>query len=267
MYSDSEASDRVSGNRGTSDSVHMDVKDRNEGIRLNRFIADSGLCSRRKADELIGQGRIYINGAPAVVGTRVFPEDTVTYEGRPLTRAEENVLLLFNKPAGIVCTAEKREKDNIVDYINYPVRIYPIGRLDRASTGLILLTNHGDFFNDIMKARAFHEKEYVVSVDRPFPDDFVVKMAEGVFLHELGVRTRPCTVTRSGAREFHIILTQGLNRQIRRMTAELGYRVVSLQRIRIMNLLLGDLPVGKYRQITEVEKAELERGLGRKLWD
>lgn len=237
-----------------------------DGVRLNKYIADSGLCSRRKADELIAAGRIAVNGAAAVPGMRVLPGDRVFYGERELTRTEENILLLFHKPAGIVCTAEPREKNNVIAYINYPSRIYPIGRLDKDSTGLLLLTNRGDFFNDIMKAREFHEKEYVVTVNKPVTEDFLQAMAAGVYLSELDTTTRPCKVWKTGERAFHIILTQGLNRQIRRMCGELSYRVDSLQRIRIMNLELGDLPVGAYRPITAEEKAALEAGLGKKLW-
>ncbi len=236
------------------------------GIRLNKFLADAGLCSRRHADELIASGQITVNGTVAVPGTRVLPGDRVFFGQQELTRQEENVLLLFHKPAGLVCTAEKREKNNVIAYINYPLRIYPIGRLDKDSTGLLLLTNHGDFFNDIMKAREFHEKEYVVTVNKPVTEEFLTAMASGVYLSELGVTTRPCKVWKTGEREFHIILTQGLNRQIRRMCGELFYRVDSLCRIRIMNLTLDGLPVGKYRQITEDEKAGLEAELGKILW-
>lgn len=236
------------------------------GIRLNKFLADAGLCSRRHADELIASGQITVNGTVAVPGTRVLPGDRVFFGQQELTRQEENVLLLFHKPAGLVCTAEKREKNNVIAYINYPLRIYPIGRLDKDSTGLLLLTNHGDFFNDIMKAREFHEKEYVVTVNKPVTEEFLTAMASGVYLSELGVTTRPCKVWKTGEREFHIILTQGLNRQIRRMCGEFSYRVDSLCRIRIMNLTLDGLPVGAYRQITEEEKAGLEAELGKKLW-
>lgn len=236
------------------------------GVRLNKYIADSGLCSRRKADELITGGKIAVNGQPAGLGTRVQPGDRVFYGERELTRTEENILLLFHKPAGLVCTAEPREKNNVIAYINYPSRIYPIGRLDRNSTGLLLLTNRGDFFNDIMRAREFHEKEYVVTVNKPLTEDFLRAMGAGVYLSELKQTTRPCRAWQTGERAFHIILTQGLNRQIRRMCGELGYRVDALQRIRIMNLELGDLPVGKYRPITETEKSGLEAELGKKLW-
>lgn len=244
----------------------MPVDSEKTGVRLNKFIADAGLCSRRKADELIAAGQITLNGETAVPGSRVLPGDRVYFGQQELTRQEENVLLLFHKPAGLVCTAEKREKNNVIAYIDYPVRIYPIGRLDKDSTGLLLLTNHGDFFNDIMKAREFHEKEYVVTVNKPVTAEFLTAMASGVFLSELGETTRPCRAWKTGEKEFHIILTQGLNRQIRRMCGELGYRVDSLCRIRIMNLTLEGLPVGKYRQITEEEKSALEVELGKKLW-
>jgi len=236
------------------------------GTRINKFIADSGLASRRKADELIANGLITINDRIAVNGDRVFPDDKVCYGKKVLTREEKNILLLFNKPKGIVCTAAEEEENNIVKYINYPERIYPIGRLDKDSHGLILMTNRGNFFNDIVKARYRHEKEYVVKLTRPYDDKFLRQMSRGVYLEELGKKTRPCMVKPVSEKSFNIILTEGLNREIRRMCEALGYRVADLCRIRIMNLRLDGIKEGEYRDITESEKNELEKQIGKKLW-
>ena len=237
-----------------------------QGIRLNKFIADAGICSRRKADELIRTGEIFLNGEPAQMGAKVMPEDKIIYQEKEIHRISSDVLLLFNKPCGIVCTTEKREKQNIIDYIQYPLRIYPLGRLDKDSRGLILLTNRGDFFNDIMKARNLHEKEYEVEVDHLLTADFLHQMSAGVYLEELQVVTRPCVVRKTDATHFTIILTQGLNRQIRRMCEALGYHVRDLKRVRIMNLVLGDLEEGSYREITSEEQIQLEEMIGKKLW-
>ena len=191
------------------------------------------------------------------MGTKVGPEDVITVKGKTITKADEApIIIAFNKPVGIVCTTSKSEKDNIVDYINYHTRIYPIGRLDKYSEGLILLTNNGEFVNKIMRSRNQHEKEYLVSVDRQLSPEFLDKMSKGVRI--LGTVTKPCKICQTGAKEFKIILTQGLNRQIRRMCAEFDYRVVSLKRIRIMNIHLGDLPLGEIRKIDEKELQELE---------
>lgn len=236
------------------------------GTRINKFVADAGLASRRKADELIANGLITINGKTAAAGDRVFPGDKVYYGKKLLTREEKNILLLFNKPKGIVCTAAEEEENNIVKFINYPERIYPIGRLDKDSHGLILMTNRGNFFNDIVKARYRHEKEYVVKLTRPYDEKFLRQMSRGVYLEELGKKTRPCMVKPVSEKTFDIILTEGLNREIRRMCEALGYRVSDLCRIRIMNLKLDGIKEGEYRDITESEKNELERQIGKKLW-
>ncbi|MBR1623599.1 MAG: pseudouridine synthase, partial [Pseudobutyrivibrio sp.] len=233
-----------------------------ESIRLNKFLSDAGVCSRRAADRAIEEGIVLVNDQVAEVGMRVSPDDVVTFDGKAVSNVDKKmVLIAYNKPAGIVCTAEKREKNNIIDHLNYPERIYPIGRLDKDSTGLILLTNEGDLVNKIMRAVNAHEKEYIVTVDREITSDFIKKMRSGVYLDELEVTTRKCQVEKLSADTFRIILTQGLNRQIRRMCQMLGYRVRALHRVRIMNVLLGDLPEDTYRDITEAELSELNKML------
>ncbi len=224
-----------------------------KGIRINKFLSEAGVCSRRAADCEVEIGNVVINGKVASLGDRIYPEDKVFFKGKEVKKEEEHILLVYNKPRGIVCTAEKREKDNIIDAINYPKRIYPVGRLDKDSEGLILLTNDGEIVNKIMRAGNFHEKEYIVKVNKKIQEDFVEKMSAGIYLEELDRHTRPCVVKKLDANTFSIILTQGLNRQIRRMCASLGYEVRSLKRIRIMNILLGELKVGTYRSITQDE--------------
>ena len=214
-------------------------------MRLNKYLSDAGVCSRRQADRLVEEGRIMVEGLPAVLGQQVEEGQKVTLDGKEIRPAGHKILLAFNKPKGIVCTTEKREKDNIIDYVDYPERIYPVGRLDKDSEGLILLTNDGELMNEILRARNHHEKEYEVRVDRPVTGDFLKKMASGVEI--LDTVTRPCQVHQTGTCSFRIILTQGLNRQIRRMCEALGYRVRHLRRYRIMNIRLGDLEPGKYR--------------------
>lgn len=238
------------------------------GIRLNKYLSDAGICSRRQADTLIEQGKVKVDGKTAISGTRVQKGQKVTVNGKEIKRQDNLVLIAFHKPKGIVCTAEKREKNNIIDYIQYPERIYPVGRLDKDSEGLILLTNHGELANRICKARYYHEKEYIVTVNKPIEDSFLKKMAEGVPI--LGTVTRPCKIKKEGRCSFRIILTQGLNRQIRRMCEYLGYQVTTLKRVRIMNVELGDLKVGTYRDVTGKELKQLsqmllkERGNGTK---
>ena len=234
-----------------------------ESIRLNKFLSDAGVCSRRAADKAIEEGQVKVNGQPALMGQRINPEvDLVEYKGKAVSNANKKpVLIAYNKPVGIVCTAEKREKNNIVDHINYPERIYPIGRLDKDSNGLILLTNQGDLVNKIMRAVNAHEKEYVVTVDKEITADFIKKMAAGVYLDELEVTTRKCEIKKLSANKFNIILTQGLNRQIRRMCQALGYKVKILKRVRIMNINLGDLAEDTYRDITESELKKLNKML------
>ncbi|MHA7110421.1 23S rRNA pseudouridine(2604) synthase RluF [Sunxiuqinia elliptica] len=229
-----------------------------QGVRINKFLSEVGHCSRREADKLIEQNRVTINGKVPEVGTRISQNDEVRVDGRLLSAPQEKpVYLAFNKPVGIVCTTDTRvEKNNIIDYINYPKRIFPIGRLDKPSEGLIFLTNDGDIVNKILRARNNHEKEYIVTVNKPITPKFIKQMSSGVPI--LGTVTRKCEVTPINANTFRIVLTQGLNRQIRRMSEYLGYRVVKLKRIRIMNIQL-DVPVGKWRDLTRKEIKEINR--------
>lgn len=228
--------------------------------RLNKYLSEVGYCSRRKADTLIEQGRVTINGEVPEMGTKVKPGDEVRVNGQLITPTKkENVYLAFNKPVGIVCTTNPKEKKNIIDFINYPTRIFPIGRLDKASEGLILLTDDGDIVNKILRARNNHEKEYIVTVDRIINEDFIKRMSSGIPI--LDTVTRKCEVEQLSKNIFRIVLTQGLNRQIRRMCEYLGYEVVKLKRIRIMNIEL-DIPVGQYRSLTSEELNELDRLTG-----
>jgi len=222
-------------------------------IRLNKYLADCGHCSRREADRLIADGKVKVNGKVAEIGTRVTDDDVIEAEGKRLRREKETILLIFNKPPGITCTTSSEDDTNVVDYIGYPKRIYPIGRLDKYSEGLLLLTNRGDLVNGIMRSRYGHEKEYIVTVDRPVDDVFLRKMSSGVYLKELDVTTKPCVCKKVARNKFSIIITQGLNRQIRRMCEELGCRATKLKRIRILDIELGDLPVGEYRDATRKE--------------
>lgn len=228
-------------------------KENSELIRLNKFLSDAGVCSRREADRLVEQGRVTINGTKAVMGQKVTIEDDVVVDGNPVSREEERILIVFNKPVGIECTTDLTNSDNIIDYIGYPKRIYYVGRLDKNSQGLILLTNDGSLVNKMMKESNYHEKEYMVTVDKPVTDEFVNLMCSGVELKELERTTRPCKVEKIGKHVFRIVLTQGLNRQIRRMCEALGYKVQKLKRIRIMNIELGNLPIGTYRDVTDEE--------------
>lgn len=230
-----------------------------QGVRINKYLSEAGVCSRREADRQIEAGAVTVDGVCARPGTRVLLGQTVCFQGRSVSQEEERILLAFHKPAGIVCTAEKREKNNVIDYIHYPKRIYPVGRLDKDSEGLLLLTNQGDLVNKIMRAGNMHEKEYLVTVNKPLTESFLRGMAGGVPLVELNATTRRCFVERIGKREFRIILTQGLNRQIRRMCEYFGYRVEKLVRVRIMNIELGSLKSGTYRNVTEEEYHELLR--------
>ncbi len=224
-----------------------------EDIRLNKYLADCGYCSRREADRLIEAGKVSVNGKIAETGMRVTDEDTVTVDGKVLKREEKTILLVFNKPPGITCTASKEDETNVVDYINYPKRIYPIGRLDKYSEGLLLLTNRGDLVNGIMRSRYGHEKEYIVTVDRVVDDDLLRKLSSGVYLKDLDVTTKQCKCQKVARNKFSMIITQGLNRQIRRMCEACGCRVTKLKRVRILDIELGDLPVGEYREATKKE--------------
>lgn len=228
--------------------------------RLNKYLSEAGFCSRRKADSLIQQGRVTINGVGPEMGTKVNSEDTVRVDGVVIEQPKKkNVYLAFNKPVGIVCTTNPAEKKNIVDFINYPTRIFPIGRLDKPSEGLILLTDDGDIVNKILRARNNHEKEYIVTVNRLIHQDFITRMGNGIPI--LDTITKKCEVEQLSKYSFRIVLTQGLNRQIRRMCEYLGYEVIKLKRIRIMNVKL-DIPVGKYRDLTDTELKELDRLTG-----
>ena len=224
-------------------------------MRLNKYISETGICSRRAADQWIIAGRVHVNGVLAELGTQVGAGDQVSVDGKPIGAAKQHVYLALNKPVGITCTTEQHVARNIIDFIHHRERIFPIGRLDKDSDGLILLTNNGDIVNEILRAENGHEKEYVVTVDRPVTDEFLFGMAHGVEI--LGTRTLPCQVRRLGSNGFGIILTQGLNRQIRRMCAVFEYQVRRLQRVRINNLTLGDLPMGRWRNL---DKSDL-RGL------
>jgi len=231
--------------------------------RINKYLSEAGYCSRRVADRLIEEGKVTINGEVSKIGTKVDEEDYVEVKGQRIEKSnkQKNVYLAFNKPVGIVCTSDKRvEPDNIIDFINYPERIFPVGRLDKPSEGLIFLTNDGDIVNKILRARNNHEKEYIVSLNRPINRDFIQSMSNGVEI--LGTITKNCFVKKLGQKKFKIVLTQGLNRQIRRMCESLGYRVLSLKRVRIMNIKL-DIPTGKYREFTEEEILELNRLLAK----
>jgi 23S rRNA pseudouridine2604 synthase len=231
-------------------------------MRLNKYLSDTGMCSRREADALIVQGRVTINGVRAVLGSQVGDGDEVRIGNRLVGAKKQHVYICLNKPVGITCTTEWHVPGNIIDFIGHPERIFPIGRLDKDSEGLILLTNHGDIVNEILRAENNHEKEYIVTVDKPATDAFLAGMAGGV--HILDTRTKPCKVSRVGGNVFRIILTQGLNRQIRRMCAVFGYEVRRLQRIRIINVRLDGLKTGRWRNLT---KAELHGLLpGRKDW-
>ena len=229
------------------------------GKRLNKFLADSGYCSRREADRLIEEGRVTVDGRTGVLGDKILPGMTVKVNGKALTGQGEKVYLLLNKPAGIVCTADSREPMNVVDYLGYPVRVYPVGRLDKDSEGLLLMTSDGDIVNRLLRAAGGHEKEYEVMVDRAVTPDFLEKMAAGVPI--LDTVSLPCKIRRTGERSFNIILVQGLNRQIRRMCEALGYRVMYLRRIRIMNLRLGKMQPGQWRELTSGELETLLRSL------
>lgn len=228
-------------------------------MRINKYISESGKASRRGADKLITDGRVTINGKRATIGSQVEPGDDVRLDGNQIRVARNNVYIALNKPVGITSTTEKGVKGNIVDLVNHPLRIFNIGRLDKDSEGLILLTNDGDIVNEILRSENRHEKEYIVSVDKPITPEFLKRMSEGVKI--LDTKTLPCEVVQLSKFEFRIILTQGLNRQIRRMCAELGYDVYRLQRIRIMNIHLGNLPPGQWRDLSKKERTQLFREL------
>lgn len=238
-----------------SNRIREEFLQKKEPVRLNKYLSEAGVCSRREADRLIETGRVTVDGKKAVTGMRVMPGQVVKIGQKTVSRQDEMVVLAVNKPRGIVCTEERRERNSIVRFLDYPVRVTYVGRLDKDSRGLLLMTNNGDIINRMMRAANYHEKEYKVTVDKEITDDFIRKMASGVAI--LDTVTRPCRVEKLGKYTFRIILTQGLNRQIRRMCETLGYEVKDLVRVRIMNIRLGSLKEGEYRKLTDAELNEL----------
>ncbi|MBN1623327.1 MAG: 23S rRNA pseudouridine(2604) synthase RluF [Clostridia bacterium] len=232
-----------------------------ESIRLNKAIAQTGFCSRREADKFIEKGEVLVNGQKAVMGQQVSPNDSISVKGKQLGSRKPPVYIAFNKPVGVTCTTDSRIKNNIIDYINYGERIFNIGRLDKDSEGLILLTNDGAIVNKILRAENGHEKEYVVTVDKNISDEFIYGMGKGVPI--LDVTTLPCKVRKINGKSFSIVLKQGLNRQIRRMCEYFGYEVIALKRTRIMNVSLGNLQTGKWRYITKKELDDIEKLLAK----
>ncbi|MFA9377230.1 MAG: 23S rRNA pseudouridine(2604) synthase RluF [Lachnotalea sp.] len=235
----------------------FEQKDSADMVRINKYLSEAGVCSRREADRLVEAGSVTVNGIVAVMGSKVNINQIICVNGTEVKHEEKMVLLAFNKPVGIVCTAEKKEKDNIIDFINYPQRIYPVGRLDKYSEGLILMTNNGDIVNKMMRSGNMHEKEYIVEVDKPITDEFIRGMSGGVPI--LDTITRKCKIEKIGKNTFRIVITQGLNRQIRRMCEFFGFKVTNLERIRIMNISLGNLKQGTYRNVTAEELNKLEK--------
>lgn len=233
-----------------------------ENIRINKFLSDRGVCSRREADRLILEGKVLIDGIPALMGQKVTGRESIIADKKAVGDRKKAELIAFYKPRGVVCTTSLDDPDNIIDYLKYPTRIFPIGRLDKDSEGLILLTNRGALSDKILRGSNYHEKEYVVRVNKKITDEFIKKMSDGVYI--LGQYTRKCKTEKINGNTFRIILTQGLNRQIRRMCGALGYEVVKLKRIRIMNITLDGIEKGKYRSVTESEWRELESLLGKK---
>jgi len=231
--------------------MHMEV-------RINKYLSEAGVCSRREADRLIEAGKVMIDGKLAITGSKVTHKQIIKVNGTTVTKEEELILLAFNKPVGVVCTTtDKQGKNNIVDYIGFEKRIYPVGRLDKESQGLILMTNDGEMMNKILKSVNGHEKEYVVEVNKPVTEEFINKMSNGIYLEELDRKTDNCIVKKDGKFSFRIILTQGLNRQIRRMSDSLGYKVTRLERIRIMNINLAGIAIGQYRKVSDEEYKKL----------
>lgn len=234
------------------------MNDSKKEERLNKYLADCGICSRREADRMIEAGRVIVNGVPAQMGMRISEMDDITVDGRPLDKKDRKVVLAYYKPVGVTCTEkDKYAEKTIRDAIDYPIRVTYAGRLDKDSEGLLLLTNDGDLINGLMRAANYHEKEYLVRVNKPITDNFLQKMAEGVFLKELNVQTRPCQVEKEGKFVFRIVLTQGLNRQIRRMCRALGFDAQGIKRVRVANITIGKLKPGNYRLLTAEELDEL----------
>ena len=238
-----------------SNRIKEEFLQKSEPVRLNKYLSEAGVCSRREADRLIEIGRVTVDGQRAQTGMRIVPGQVVKVGNKVVSKQDEMIVLAVNKPRGIVCTEERRERDSIVRFLNYPVRVTYIGRLDKDSHGLLLMTNNGDIINKMMRAANKHEKEYKVTVDKEITEDFLKKMAAGVPI--LDTVTRPCTVKKIGKYTFSIILTQGLNRQIRRMCEALGYEVKDLLRVRVMNITLDGLKDGQYRKLTDQELNEL----------
>ena len=238
-----------------SNRIKEEFLQKSEPVRLNKYLSEAGVCSRREADRLIETGRVTVDGQRAQIGMRIVPGQIVKVGNKVVSKQDEMIVLAVNKPRGIVCTEERRERDSIVRFLNYPVRVTYIGRLDKDSHGLLLMTNNGDIINKMMRAANKHEKEYKVTVDKEITEDFLKKMASGVPI--LDTVTRPCTVKKIGKYTFSIILTQGLNRQIRRMCEALGYEVKDLLRVRVMNITLDGLKDGQYRKLTDQELNEL----------
>lgn len=237
-----------------------------EELRLNKYLSEAGVCSRREADRLIEAGKVTVDGSRAVTGMRIRRDQEILVDGKAVGQREERVLLAVYKPPGIVCTADPQERRNIVDYVGYPIRVYPVGRLDKDSEGLILMTNDGALVNRMMRASNYHEKEYLVTVNRPVTDEFLERMAKGVRIRKveqgkvlLDAVTRPCEVEKTGRNTFRIILTQGLNRQIRRMCETLGFQVTGLKRVRVLNIELKGMKPGTWRRVTKKELEELEK--------
>ena len=242
-----------------SNRIREEFLQKKEPVRLNKYLSEAGVCSRREADRLIETGRVTVDGKKAVTGMRVMAGQVVKIGQKTVSRQDDMVVLAVNKPRGIVCTEERRERNSIVRFLDYPVRVTYVGRLDKDSRGLLLMTNNGDIINRMMRAANYHEKEYKVTVDKEITDDFIRKMASGVAI--LDTVTRPCRVEKLGKYTFRIILTQGLNRQIRRMCETLGYEVKDLVRVRIMNIRLGSVKEGEYRKLTDAELNELHEML------
>ena len=235
------------------------MKSDDTSISLNKYISSTGICSRREADKWIEAGRVKINTTVAQKGNRVVDGDQVTIDGEPLISKPTLVYIALNKPPGITCTTDLKDRDNIIEFVNHPQRIFPIGRLDKPSSGLILLTNDGDIVNQILRAENNHDKEYIVSVDKPISQQFLKKMGSGIPI--LGTITNKCVIQKTRKTVFKIILTQGLNRQIRRMCEYLDYKVLTLKRVRIMNIHLDNLPIGTWRNLTKAELVELRKQL------
>lgn len=234
--------------------------DKDTSVRINKAISSSGYCSRRQADTLIESGRVQINGKQAVLGDRVTDDDVITVDGKPIKEEPKNVYIILNKPIGITCTTDRRVKGNVIDFMKYPERIFHVGRLDKPSEGLLLMTNDGDIVNKILRAEFEHEKEYIVEVDRPITSSFIKKMGSGVPI--LDTVTKRCEVEQLSRFTYRIVLKQGLNRQIRRMSEYFGYNVVKLKRVRLMHIELGDLPTGKWRYLTDKELKTLYKETG-----